>query len=136
GLVAASSCGRSSHVVTAPPSASGVEPGVMSPAVDALEFSRFVTDIVASDWSRYARMVPPWSYEASTASWRFVSDGWQRVYVGNGTSSTEIRNQTTISIRAAFLRGGSAQQDLMSADRVRIDLNLRRHRYALDPAYP
>ena len=131
-----SSCARAPHDVTAPSSPSGgAESGVMSAPVDALEFSRFVTEVIASDWAHEGRLTPPWSYDATSGAWRFVSDGWQTIHVGNGSSSTEIRNQTTVTIQTVFLRAGVVQPDLMTADRVRMEVSIRRHRYATDPGY-
>ena len=135
-VVLMSSCGRAPHGVTAPsPPSGGAESGVMSEPVDVLEFSRFVTEVIASDWAHDGRLTPPWSYDATRGAWRFVSDGWQTTYVGNGASSTEIRNQTTVTIEAVFLRAGVVQPDLMTADRARTEVSIRRHRYATDPGY-
>lgn len=131
------SCGRAPEKVTAPPpTVGGAESGVMSAPVDVMEFSRFVTDVIVSDWSREGRLTPPWSYDATSGAWRFVSDGWSSNHVGNGTLSTEIRDQTTLTIQVWFLRDGSIQPNLMTADRARMDVSLRRHLYALDPAWP
>ena len=135
-LALMSSCGRAPQKVSAPSSPpSGVESGVMSVPVDVLEFSRFVTEVIASDWSHDGRMTPNWSYEATSGAWQLVSDCWHTTYVGNGTSSTEIRDQTTVTIKTTFLHAGVIQPDLMSADRARMDVSIRRHRYATDPGY-
>ena len=131
------SCGRAPEKVSAPAStAGGAESGTMSAPVDVMEFSRLVTDVIVSDWSHQGRLTPPWSYDATSGAWRFVSDGWSSNHVGNGTMSTEIRDQTTVAIQVRFLRGGSVQPDLMTADRAQMDVSLRRHLYALDPAWP
>ena len=135
-IVLLSSCGRAPHGVTAPsPPSGGAESGVMSEPVDVLDFSRFVTEVIASDWAHDGRLTPPWSYDATRGAWRYVSDGWQPTYVGNGTSSTEIRDQTTVTIQAVFLHAGVVQSDLMTADRARMEVSIRRHRYATDPGY-
>src|SRR5262252_852146 len=80
-LVLLSSCGRAPQKVSAPASPSGVESGVMSVPVDVLEFSRFVTEVVASDWSHGAPMTL-WSYENGSGAWQLVADGWHSTYVG------------------------------------------------------
>lgn len=132
-----SSCGKADNVsAPAATGGGGVESGTMSVPVDILEFSRLATDIIVADWSRERRMTQPWSYDATLGAWLFVSDGWSTVHAGNGTLSTEIRNQTTLTIHVHFYRGGLAQADLVTADRAHMDVSIRRHHYALDPAWP
>ena len=131
------SCGRAPEKVSAPTSSGvGAESGTMSAPVDLMEFSRLVTDIVVSDWSREGRLTSPWTYDATSGTWRFASDGWSTIHVGNSTSSTEIRDQTTLTIQVRFLRDGLVEPDLMTADRASMDVSIRRHHYALDPAWP
>lgn len=134
-LLALGSCGKARSPV-APAKPSGVEPSALGPAVHALDFARFVTDVVLFDWSRNGRFDASWSYDPSAGVWRKVSDGTQTVHVGGGLGSTEIDDRTTVTLNVQLLKRGAIQPDLLTADRARMDLVVRQHRYALSPDYP
>src|SRR5882672_9182216 len=68
--LAAGACSSRPKSITAPASTDhGVPVEVVAPAVNAVDFSRFVVQVVAYDWDQGRGLDASWSYDSGTGVW-------------------------------------------------------------------
>jgi len=128
-LLALGSCSGHPANLAAPAAAGrGLPVEAVAPAIGVLDFSRFVVQTIASVLDEGQPLDRAWTYDPANGDWLRIDRG-----TSTGFGEPETRTETTVSLRARFLRGGAAVPDYLAADRVRLELEVRQRRFAADP---